>query len=416
MLTRVYRAIHHRVQASPVMNTRARQELRRDRAGGHPLAADPQEHLVAAADWIARAHDASRDGGVPRAYSVAWHPYFQTRGWQPSYPETTGYIIPTLFDVAAHLRRPDLRERAIRMADWELQVQLPSGAVQGGVIGEQSVPSPAAFNTGQVLFGLVRAHMETGQDEFLVAGRRAADYLVQAQASDGSYAHGRSEMARTDCTTYYARAAWGLCLFGTYTAEPRYTAAAERNIQFAIGQQLDNGWFQGNCLSDPDRPLLHTIAYAIEGILGCGLLLKREEFIDAALKAAVAVAARQRPDGGLSGRFARDWSPVATWDCLTGDAQMATVWSLLAAETGDADLEVRAQRICRFLMRTQNRTSSDPGLSGGIKGSFPIDGGYGPFEILNWATKFFIDALLLINPATRASLVAAASGTERATR
>src|SRR5687768_441667 len=188
MLKQVYRAVHDRVQASPVMNLRAREELRRDRAGGHPVDADPQEHLLAAVDWLTRAHDASGNGGVSRAYGVGWHPYFRTRGWQPAYPETTGYIIPTMFDVASHLGRPDLRKRAIRMADWELEVQLSSGAVQGGVIGEQAVPTPAAFNTGQVLFGLVRAHMETGNDDYLVAGRRAADYLVGAQAPDGSYA------------------------------------------------------------------------------------------------------------------------------------------------------------------------------------------------------------------------------------
>ena len=208
MLKRVYRAIHDRVQASPAMNRTAREELRRDRAGGHPVAADPQEHMVAAVEWLVRAHDATGQRGVSRAYSLAWHPYFRMRGWQAAYPETTGYIIPTLFDVATHFGLADLRERAIRMTDWELEVQLPSGAVQGGVIGEQAVPTPAAFNTGQVLFGLVRAHMETGRDEYLVAGRRAADYLVGAQAPDGSYAHGRSAMARVDCTTYYTRAAW----------------------------------------------------------------------------------------------------------------------------------------------------------------------------------------------------------------
>ena len=130
-------------------------ELRRDRAGGHPLASDPREHLVAAIEWLVRAHDATPDGGVSRGYSVAWNPYFQRRGWQPSYPETTGYLIPTFFDAAEDLRQADLRARAIRMTDWELEVQLSSGAVQGGVIGEHVHPSPAVFNTGQVIFGLV---------------------------------------------------------------------------------------------------------------------------------------------------------------------------------------------------------------------------------------------------------------------
>jgi hypothetical protein len=32
---------------------------------------------------------------------------------------------------------------------------------------------------------------------------------------------------------------------------------------------------------------------------------------------------------------------------------------------------------------------------GGVKGSFPVSGGYGRFQYLNWACKFSIDANLL---------------------
>ena len=31
-------------------------------------------------------------------------------------------------------------------------------------------------------------------------------------------------------------------------------------------------------------------------------------------------------------------------------------------------------------------------MTGGVKGSFPVDGGYGTYEYLNWAAKFTIDA------------------------
>jgi uncharacterized protein YyaL (SSP411 family) len=269
------------------------------------------------------------------------------------------------------------------------------------VIGQEATPTPAIFNTGQVLFGLVRAHQETGRDEYLAAAHRAADYMLGAQGPDGDFARGRSAMARDDCTTYYARAAWGLCALGVCINEPRYVAAAERTLRLTLSQQLQNGWFQTNCLSDPDRPLLHTIAYAVEGILGVGLLLGRDEYIDAARRTAMALAARQRPDGGLAGRFARDWSEQAEWDCLTGDAQIASVWWTLGEVTGDADLQDRARRLCGVVMRAQNRAARDPGLRGGVKGSFPIDGGYGRYEVLNWPTKFFADALLLTLPARR---------------
>ncbi|MBC8072612.1 MAG: hypothetical protein IAG13_30100, partial [Deltaproteobacteria bacterium] len=39
--------------------------------------------------------------------------------------------------------------------------------------------------------------------------------------------------------------------------------------------------------------------------------------------------------------------------------------------------------------------TTDAETRGAIKGSHPIWGGYSPFTYPNWATKFFVDALLL---------------------
>ena len=399
MFTGIRRALTRRVMTASMLNRTASRELRCDLSGGHPVSDDPREHVVAALEWLERAQDATPDDGVARSYSLAWNPDFESRGWRPSYPETTGYIIPTLFDAASALEMPNLRERAIRMADWEIEVQLESGAIQGGVINHKIEPTPAVFNTGQVILGWVRAYRETKRAAYLDAARHAADYLLDAQDTDGSFSKGRSEFARTDCTTYYSRVAWPLCMFGKLTEEPRYVRAGERGIDFALTKQQPNGWWADNCLSDRKRPLLHTIAYATRGVLEAGLLLEREDYVKSAQCTALALAKAQRPTGGLAGRFADDWSEAAAWDCLTGNAQTAIIWWKLAALTGGTELEDRARHACRMLMSTQNRTSADPGLAGGIKGSYPVDGEYGRFEVLNWATKFFVDAVLLTLPA-----------------
>ena len=36
--------------------------------------------------------------------------------------------------------------------------------------------------------------------------------------------------------------------------------------------------------------------------------------------------------------------------------------------------------------------SGNDGVRGGVKGSYPVDGGYGTYQFLNWAAKFCIDA------------------------
>src|SRR5262245_30552464 len=176
---RVWRSIAARLrslQAHPVLNPVAFGEAWRERNGGHPAAAEHRPHLEAAIEWLARAQDATPDDGFARGYTLLWHPHFRRRGWLPSYPETTGYIIPTLYQAARAFDRPDLRARAERAARWEVAIQLPSGAVRGGVIGEPE--SPAVFNTGQVIFGWLAAYAETRDDAFAEAAAAAARWLV----------------------------------------------------------------------------------------------------------------------------------------------------------------------------------------------------------------------------------------------
>lgn len=396
-LKRVAHRVRSRVGSLVVGDRAARAEASLDHAGGHPLGT-PREHLEAAVEWLVRAHDAHPDHGVSRAYSIAWNSYFGGSGWQASYPETTGYIIPTFFDAAKALNRPDLRKRAIEMANWETAVQLESGAVQGGIIGEQETPTPAIFNTGQVILGWHRSWKETGEESFLRSAHLAADFLLECQDDEGAFYKAQSQFARGDTTTYNTRVAWSLCLLGHSTGQVAYLDAGRRNIEFALRRQHKNGWFEKNCLSDATRPLLHTIAYATRGVLEVGLLIGEEKFVAAATRTARGLALTQRSDGGLSGRFTQDWKPTVTWSCLTGDAQTAIIWLKLAAQTGQSDLAEKARRLLEFVMRSQNRNARDPGLAGGIKGAFPFDGDYGRYELLNWATKFFVDAMLLAYP------------------
>jgi hypothetical protein len=52
------------------------------------------------------------------------------QGFLPSYPETTDYIIETFLRLAEVFHDPDYHKRAVAAGDWEISVQLPSGAVQ----------------------------------------------------------------------------------------------------------------------------------------------------------------------------------------------------------------------------------------------------------------------------------------------
>ena len=357
----------------------------------HPVG-ETRAHVRAAMEWLCRAQDAG-EGGVARSYSLRWKRSHRRRGWLAAYPETTGYIIPTFLDFAGLTGEKEYRDRALRMAEWEVAIQMESGAVQGGVIGFP--PTPAIFNTGQVLFGWARACQESGDERFLHAASRAADFLAAAQDPDGSWRRHGSRYARAGVNVYDARTAWGLLEASRITGQACHRDAAVANLDFALTRQRENGWFQDCCLDDDERPLLHTLAYAMEGFLEGGVILEDSRYIRAAGRAADALLARQRPDGSLAGRFDRDWQPAARWSCLTGDAQTSIVWFRLAELTGESRYIEAGRRMNRYLMSTQDLTARDDGIRGGIKGSDPIHAEYGTYEYLNWAAKFFADALLL---------------------
>src|SRR5437867_13270359 len=85
----------------------AKEERRRDLRGLSVEDPGLDATVSAVSDWIAQAQDnsATHDGGVARSYDL-------NNGWGPSYPETTGYLIPTV------LAMPGWRDRARRMLDF----------------------------------------------------------------------------------------------------------------------------------------------------------------------------------------------------------------------------------------------------------------------------------------------------------
>lgn len=391
-LARSARARLADVRASPVLNPDALRGAWRARGGAHPADADAAPHLEAALGWLCRAQDAAGpEGGIARGYGLAWNPYFRAAGWQAPYPETTGYIIPTLLSAARALDRPELAERALRAARWEIAVQLPSGAVRGGVMGQP--PSPAVFNTGQVLFGWLAAWEQAGDGAFADAARRAGRWLASVE-DGGRFVRGNSRFARGDATAYNARAAWGLAEAGAALGDRAMTDAAARVLRAVAAAQHADGWFAHCCLHDPLRPLLHTLAYTVRGLVEGGRVLDDGHLLDAGALAAGAVAERMRPDGWLAGRFGAGWAPAARWSCVTGQAQMANVWLRLGEITGGAEWVEPAARSLGFVKTTQDRATAAAGVRGGIPGSWPLSGEYGRWEMLSWAAKFFADGLM----------------------
>ena len=354
---------------------------------------DNNSHVSFAIDWLINAQDKTADGGVAAWYSLL-------RGWALSYVETTGYIITTFLDASRYLNNSKLIGRAIKMADFLVKMQLPHGGFRVHVPEKNREPSSIVFDTGQDILGLTDIYKETANKKYLESAKKAADWLISIQEKDGSWV--KNTFGNTK-HTYKTRVAWSLLKIYELTKDKKYRVSGIKNLDWALKNQKPNGWYCLNSLPDQrhNTPFTHTISYAAEGFLWSGLILKEKKYIDAAKKAADAILNYYREHDFVPGTFDEYWEPSDHFSCLTGDAQISIVWLKLFQITGNEKYLNSARRLNYYLKGTQNNVIKNREIKGGIKGSDPIYGdffnrtGYSRMAYLNWATKFFVDSLIL---------------------
>ncbi len=217
----------------------------RDALGLRERMAANAEHLRAAMAWLCRAQDVSGCGGVSAGYYLA-------SGWLPPYPETTGYIIETFLRYGAGTAH-DTRglaspardtpaatgggryvDRAVRMGDWECEIQLPEGGVRGQI---RVNDYPIVFNTGQVMLGWLALHRTPASrvTSMRRPGRATGSPRFRSPTAAGSAIAQR----------YPARLSRP-CRLAAATARhshshARHTAAGELH-HLGAGQARSNGW------------------------------------------------------------------------------------------------------------------------------------------------------------------------------
>lgn len=365
--------------------------LLRGRAALKPIIGETRERAAAAAAWLMRAQDATPDGGV----SYGYFPVSNARGWDVSYPETTGYIMTSLLDYARESGQAGLLERVTRMAHWEAEVQMPSGAVQGGKVTTPDKQSAAAFNTGMVLDGFTTLLAEKDDPVIERAARRAADFLVGDMTEEGLFSTNGPFVSSEKVKIFNVLCARAMFRHGELAGSTVYRDAAVAAVEAALRFMTPNGWFRENCLSDPRRPLTHTIGYSLQGVLEMGVLVSRDDFVAAAQTGFDSILDHIQPNGFLAGRFDAGWRPAARWSCLTGSAQLAIVGYRLGEIIGDPKYTQAGDRLVNLLKAAQRIDTDSPGINGALAGSFPILGGYMQGGYPNWATKYFLDALIL---------------------
>ena len=338
---------------------------------------DNKTHLQAALQWLLLSQDESGDDGFVGRYRL-------DKGWSTAYPETTGYIIPTLLNLAAQTDAgllqlspapEELIERANRAGRFLLNVQLSSGAFPAGEIGANST-KPSPFNTAQIINGLQQLHVFNGEQEYLQAAIRAATWLIEQQDSDGAW---RQWFYHNIPATYSTHLACWVAELGSYLGEDKFIDCARANADWAIAcQDPATGFFDKCGFTEEEQALriadLHTIAYNQAGLIRIGKALDDKQIINAAKFAADGVLGTLDRLGWLPGVLDHRWQSKANSACLTGCAQMALIWLDLFELLAEEKYVVAAKKAIEIVKRGQLMVSDNPALRGAIPGSGSLMG------------------------------------------
>ncbi|MGD9866700.1 MAG: hypothetical protein AB7U38_01740 [Hyphomicrobiales bacterium] len=340
------------------------------------------EHLEAAVAWLMKSIEACGGKASSKGYRFL-------KGWMPPYPETSGYIIPTLLRLARRTGDERYRDAALAIGRWLAGIQMDNGGFVGRELGV--LRKPVVFNTGMILLGLSALLRHTGDQSFAEPARRAADFLESCMDDNGCFVR---NLSNDIVHTYNVRTAWGLASFGQISRQPKYISAALSNARWAVGQQLENGFFLNNTFKPGGNANTHGLAYVMRGLLEINRLTGDRLLLDAVRRSADRVVSLHGVNKRIAAELGQNWEYLSSHVCLTGYAQLAIILFKLSALTGEERYLNTALSLLDEVAATQSLHNPRAPHYGGIKGSMPIYGRYAMLQYPNWATKFFIDALL----------------------
>ena len=345
--------------------------------------------LEKAAEWLKEAQNVQGDGGFSGRYNIK-------SGWSSSYPETTGYIVPTLIALSKELNDLNFLDRAERAIKFLLSLQLKEGGFPGDEVANNKVV-PSMFNTGQIINGLLEWYKYVKDEVVLEAALRAGRWMTSIQEDDGSW---NKYTYLGNVYSYSSHASCWLADLGNYINDKNILESALKHYEWVLkNQDAETGWFYYSGFSSDDhnekRSVTHTIAYTLWGVLHMSEIFNRTDGIAAVEKAADRIAELQFRYNMLPGVLNYKWEPQSSYSCLTGNSQMALIWLRLYKINKNKKYLEAAIKSINSVKFCIDLKSSNKGIRGGISGSYPIWGEYIFMAFPNWAAKFFIDALLM---------------------
>ncbi|MFW6046786.1 MAG: D-glucuronyl C5-epimerase family protein [Candidatus Woesearchaeota archaeon] len=286
-----------------------------------------------------------------------------------------------------------LENYAIRMAEWLIEIQMKDGAFPGGLYYNYKKGEKSIFNTAQIMLGLIEAWQRTNEKKYIDSAYKAMKWLSSEQEKDGSWI--RYNYNENFFPSYYTRVAWPMLQTAIITEDKNSKMSAIKTLDLINNRVKKNSFIQNSGFSPNSYAFLHTIAYTIRGFLESYLLINKEEYFNTAFNLAYKFMRKYELRKRLAGAYYENFEEINWYRCLTGEAQISIIWFKIFALTNDVRFVSAASKLLDDTSAQQPLKNTLFLKAGGLKGSQPYYGRYIAFRQPNWATKFYIDALLL---------------------
>jgi len=352
------------------------------------------ESLTKTFSWIKASFEATGDGGSAAYYHLG-------HGWKSSYPETTGYLIPTLYEYSRYSIDSYWAELAHKAAEWLIKIQYKEGGWQGLQIG---VPcEPRIFNTGMILDGMISAFLHQKDEKYLEAAIKGVDWIISKIGNNGLFISNNPVKGGWSADILVLSYAATVIQYLPADKQSKYLESIHNSMNSHLKFQAPNGWISASNFEDsfPDTAVLHVLGYAFDGLLVLFEVTGEQKYMDSAMAIAGELLSLYKTTGQIPSYIKSDWSTYYDMGrgkaslCLTGLSQVAICFHKIARIKNKPEYVEAANKIIAQVAGIGNWKSSCNGLSYGITGSYPISGHYQKYKTLNWAAKFHAESILL---------------------
>jgi len=323
-------------------------------------------------NWIKKSID-HNNGLGSSAYRTLWGT------WSGVYPETTGYLIPTLLNASQFTKDEIWFDYAKKSVAFLKTIQNEDGSFYKSIEN----PKPIVFDTAQILFGFCAYHEKfSGQKEVI---KNAYSWLLSQINDKGLFINYNYVLNYNPA--YYSRIFWPMLCAEKLLQIPTHHKI-EKGLENILQLQNENGSFNDWSFDKNKDALTHTIVYTLRGLWECADSLPHLKLEEACVKSVdVLLSLPAVFAGAYNQNLHGDFSFV----CSVGNAQMAVLLNKIYTKKKNPKYLEPIVGLLKPLLKSQSHSIFN---SGAIPASIPFYGKYQRFRYTNWTQKFFVDAIL----------------------